>query len=80
MIKLQKRVAELEMTKSKLADELDEREDEDEDKSGFKITTPEFAYNNLKVMLRVHWILEFVYNNSKVIQRLYVYWRLSTIT
>ncbi|XP_052692333.1 unconventional myosin-Va-like isoform X3 [Crassostrea angulata] len=49
VIKLQKRVAELEMTKSKLADELDEREDEDEDKSGFKITTPEFAYNNLKM-------------------------------
>ena len=40
------------MTKSKLADELDEREDEeDEDRSGFKITTPEFAYNNLKVKL-----------------------------
>lgn len=68
------------MTKSKLADELDEREDEDEDKSGFKITTPEFAYNNLKVMFRAHPILEFVYNNSKVIQRLYVYWRLRTIT
>ncbi|XP_022303516.2 unconventional myosin-Va-like isoform X3 [Crassostrea virginica] len=49
VIKLQKRIAELEMTKSKLADELDEREDEeDEDRSGFKITTPEFAYNNLK--------------------------------
>lgn len=41
------------MTKSKLADELDEREDEeDEDRSGFKITTPEFAYNNLKVKSR----------------------------
>lgn len=69
MIKLQKRVAELEMTKSKLADELDEREDEDEDKSGFKITTPEFAYNNLKVMLRAHCILEIVYNYFKVILR-----------
>lgn len=69
MIKLQKRVAELEMTKSKLADELDEREDEDEDKSGFKITTPEFAYNNLKVILRAHRILEIVYNYFKVILR-----------
>lgn len=69
MIKLQKRVAELEMTKSKLADELDEREDEDEDKSGFKITTPEFAYNNLKVMLRAHLILEIVYNYFKLILR-----------
>lgn len=41
------------MTKSKLADELDERDEEDEEKLGFKITTPEFAYNNLKVMKRV---------------------------
>ncbi|XP_056002833.1 unconventional myosin-Va-like isoform X5 [Ostrea edulis] len=49
VIKLQKRIAELEMTKSKLADELDERDEEDEEKSGFKITTPEFAYNNLKM-------------------------------
>lgn len=55
------------MIKFKFVDEFDEREDEDEDKSGFKITIFEFVYNNLKVMFRVYWIFEFVYNNLKVI-------------
>ncbi|XP_021345690.1 unconventional myosin-Va-like isoform X3 [Mizuhopecten yessoensis] len=48
VIKLQKRIRELENAKSKLVDELDEREEEDENMS-FKIMTPEYAYNNLKM-------------------------------
>ncbi|XP_062613392.1 unconventional myosin-Va-like isoform X4 [Saccostrea cucullata] len=69
VIKLQKRVAELEMTKSKLADELDERDDEDEEKSGFKITTPEYAYNNLKRM-NGHVDKEPPYDNKEEMQEL----------
>ncbi|XP_069102080.1 LOW QUALITY PROTEIN: unconventional myosin-Va-like [Argopecten irradians] len=50
VIKLQKRIRELEKAKSKLVDELDEREEEDEDENmEFRIMTPEFAYNNLKM-------------------------------
>lgn len=50
VIKLQKRVKDLELTKSRLRSELDDRDDDDDDESSkFNITTPEFAYNNLKV-------------------------------
>ena len=45
---MQKRIKELEREKSKLTNELDERDEEDEE-NGFKIATPEYAYNNLKV-------------------------------
>ncbi|KAK3095804.1 hypothetical protein FSP39_019412 [Pinctada imbricata] len=48
VIKLQKRIADLELTKSKLANELDEREDEEDENMSYNITTPEYAYNNLK--------------------------------
>ena len=50
VIKLQKRIKDLEITKSRLTSELDDR-DEDDEMSKFNITTPEFAYNNLKVKL-----------------------------
>lgn len=50
VIKLQKRVKDLELTKTRLRSELEDRED-DEESNKFNITTPEFAYNNLKVLL-----------------------------
>ncbi|CAC5367740.1 MYO5 [Mytilus coruscus] len=49
VIKLQKRVKDLELTKSRLRSELDERDDDDDELTKFQITTPEFAYNNLKM-------------------------------
>ena len=49
VIKLQKRVKDLELTKSRLRSELDDRDDDDDELFKFNITTPEFAYNNLKV-------------------------------
>lgn len=49
VIKLQKRVKDLELTKSRLRSELDDRDDDDDELTKFQITTPEFAYNNLKV-------------------------------
>jgi hypothetical protein len=43
VIKLQKRVKDLELTKSRLRSELDDRDDDDDDElSKFNITTPEF--------------------------------------
>ncbi|XP_076081183.1 unconventional myosin-Va-like isoform X3 [Mytilus galloprovincialis] len=49
VIKLQKRVKDLELTKSRLRSELDDRDDDDDELTKFQITTPEFAYNNLKM-------------------------------
>lgn len=52
VIKLQKRIKDLESAKSKLANELDEKEEEEEENKDITASIPNFAYNNLKVFFR----------------------------
>ncbi|KAJ8311363.1 hypothetical protein KUTeg_010718 [Tegillarca granosa] len=49
VIKLQKRIKDLETAKSKLASELDEKEEEEEENKDITVSIPNFAYNNLKM-------------------------------